>query len=93
MSGKGYVKPETVRDFKYRGCSDEVEHRKADAEYRMEVNYAELESKIEDAMHSKIGEVVIGTKPIDIPGAVIPCSSQCLYSNSWSTLSFRDSTY
>jgi len=93
MSGKKYGKPETVRDFNYRGCSDDVEHRKADAEYRIEVYYAELEFKIEDALNSKIGEVVTGTKPIDIPGAVIPCSSQSLYSNNWSTLSFRDSTY
>jgi hypothetical protein len=93
MSGKKYGKPETVRDFNYRGCSDEVEHRKADTEYRIEVYYAELELKIEDAMNSKMGEVVTGTKSIDIPGAVIPCSSQSLHSNSWSTLSFRDSTY
>jgi hypothetical protein len=93
MSGKKHGKPETARDFNYRGCNNEVEYRKADAEYRMKVNYAEREFKIKDVMNSKIGEVVTWTKPIDIPGAVIPRSSQSLYSNSWSTLSFRDSTY
>jgi hypothetical protein len=71
MSGKKYSKPETVWDFNYSWCSDEVEHRKADAEYRIEVYYAELELKIEDAMNSKMGEVVTGTKPINIRGAVI----------------------
>jgi hypothetical protein len=93
MSGKKYGKPKTVRDFNYRGCSNEDEHRKAEAEYRMEVYYIELEFKIEDAMNSNIGEVQSGTEPIAIPGAVTPCSSQYLYTNSWPTLSFRDSTY